>query len=290
MDIIEINNLRLRAIIGFSSHERNEPQDVVINLRIGTHRRLAGETDNPKDAYNYKTITKAIIREVECSRYNLVEKLAEEIARLSIIDYQASYIEVKVHKPGALRRSDTVGIRIERRPQDYAKNVVYVSIGSNISPEKNLRGALRRLRKYTTVLALSPVYLTEPRGDGAQGYFLNMAAKVHTHRSPLRFKTEVTDRIETELRRVRDPKNKNAPRTIDLDISLWNSDALEFGEKPWKVPDEDIVHFAHVAIPLADIAPDYLHPIEGKTLAAIRSAFDTAGLRQMQLEFSSSGF
>ena len=285
MDIIEINNLRLRAVIGFSPHERGEPQDIVISLRIGLPRRLAGETDNPKDAYNYKTITKAIIHEVERSCYNLVEKLAEEIARLSIVDYQAPYIEVNVHKPGALRRSDTVGIRIERRPQDYAKNVVYVSIGSNISPEKNLTEALRRLRKYTTVLALSPVYLTEPRGDGAQGYFLNMAAKIHTHRSPLRFKTEVTDRIEAELRRVRDPKNKNAPRTIDLDISLWNRDILEFGEKPWKAQDEDIVHFAHVAIPLADIAPDYLHPIEGKTLAAIRSTFDTAGLRPAPLEF-----
>ena len=290
MDIIEINNLRLRTIIGFSSHELDEPQDVVINLRIGIHRRQAGETDNPKDAYNYKTITKAIIQEVECSRYHLVEKLAEEIARLSIVDYQAPYIEVNVHKPGALRRSDTVGIRIERRPEDYTKNVVYVSLGSNISPEKNLNEALRLLRNYTTVLALSPIYRTEPRGWKAQDRFLNMAAKIHTFRSPLRFKTEVIDRIEMELKRVRDPKNKNAPRTIDLDISLWNSDALEFGEKPWKVPDEDIAHFAHIAVPLADIAPDYLHPIEGKTLAAIRSALDATGLQPVQLGFSSSGF
>lgn len=287
MDIIEINNLRLRTIIGFSSHELNEPQDVVINLRIGIHRRLAGETDSPKDAYNYKTITKAIIQAVERSRYRLVEKLAEEIARLSIVDYQAPYIEVNVHKPGALRRADTVGIRIERRPQDYAKNAVYVSLGSNISPEKNLRRAVRLLRSYTTLLALSPVYRTAPRGYAAQDSFLNMAVKIHTRRSPLRFKTEVIDRIEAELHRVRDPNNRNAPRTIDLDISLWNSEALEFGEKPWKVPDEDIIHFAHVAVPLADIAPDYRHPTEGRTLADIRSALDRAGLARAPLEFSS---
>lgn len=286
MDIIEVNNLRLRTIIGFSSHELNEPQDVVINLRIGIHRRPAGETDSPKDAYNYKTITKAIIQTVEGSRYSLVEKLAEEIARLSIVDYQTPYIEVSVHKPGALRRSDTVGIRIERRPQDYAENAVYVSLGSNISPEKNLRRAVRLLRNYTTLLALSSVYRTTPRGYAAQDCFLNMAVKIHTLRSPLRFKTEVIDRIEAELHRVRDPSNRNAPRTIDLDISLWNNEALEFGERPWKVPDEDIIHFAHVAVPLADIAPDYRHPIEGRTLADICSAFDMAGLERVPLEFS----
>ena len=95
------------------------------------------------------------------------------------------------------------------------------------------------------------------------------------------------DRIEAELHRVRDPNNRNAPRTIDLDISLWNSEALEFGEKPWKVPDEDIIHFAHVAVPLADIAPDYRHPTEGRTLADIRSALDRAGLARAPLEFPS---
>ena len=290
MDIIEISNLRLRAIIGFSPHELRQPQNVVINLRIGTHQRRAGETDNPEDAFNYRTVTKAIIQAVESSRCNLVEKLAEEIARLVIMDYHAPYIEVSVHKPGALRRVDTVGIRIERRPQDYAKNVVYVSLGSNMSPEKNLREALRLLRNYTTLLALSPVYRTQAQDYAAQDSFLNMAVKVHTFRRPLQFKTQVLKRIERELNRVRDSKNKNGPRTIDLDILLWNNDALEFGEKPWKVPDEDILRFAHVAVPLADIAPDYLHPTEGKTLLDISTALDATDLQQVRPDFSSCGF
>ena len=286
MDIIEISNLRLRAIIGFSPHERHEPQDVVINLRVGVERQQAGETDNPKDACNYKTLAKAVIQTVENSRYDLVEKLAEEIARTAVIDHQTPYIEVAVHKPGALRRADTVGIRIQRRPQDYAKNLAYVSLGSNISPEENLRQALRRLRQYTTLLAWSPVYRSEPQGYTAQAHFLNMAAKIHTLRSPLTFKREVIDRIEAELGRIRDPQNKNAPRTIDLDISLWNRETLEFGERPWKVPDEDLLHFAHIAVPLADIAADYRHPIEGKTLAEIASALNTDGLQRVHLDFS----
>ncbi|MBZ0295858.1 MAG: dihydroneopterin aldolase [Anaerolineae bacterium] len=118
MDMIEIDNLRLRCVIGFSPHERKDRQDVVISLRIGTEMRKAGETDHPDDAFNYRTVTKAIISHVEASEYYLVEKLANEIARI-VIKHGAPYVQVRVHKPGALRFSDSVGIVIERKPEDY---------------------------------------------------------------------------------------------------------------------------------------------------------------------------
>ncbi len=120
MDIIEIDNLRLRCVIGFSPHERASRQDVVISLRIGTDARRAGQTDNPDDAFNYRTVTKAIIAHVEASEYFLVEKLAAEIARIIVAGHGAPYAQVRVHKPGALRFSDSVGIVIERTPADYA--------------------------------------------------------------------------------------------------------------------------------------------------------------------------
>lgn len=120
MDFIEIDQLRLRCIIGFSEHERKDKQDVVISLRIGTNMHRAGETDNPDDAFNYRTVTKAIIRHVEESQYLLVEKLAGEIAKICVKEYGAPYVQVRVHKPGALRFSDSVGVVIERRPEDYA--------------------------------------------------------------------------------------------------------------------------------------------------------------------------
>jgi len=119
MDIIEIDNLRLRTVIGFSPHELKDRQDVVISLRIGTDMRRAGETDEPDDAFNYRTVTKAIITHVEDKRFALVEKLAADIARMVVVDYGAPYVQVRVHKPGALRFSDSVGVVIERRPDDY---------------------------------------------------------------------------------------------------------------------------------------------------------------------------
>lgn len=285
MDQIEIRNLRLRALIGFSPHELDAPQDIVVNLRIGVEGRRAGETDEPADAFNYRTIAKAIIAFVESSRFSLVEKLAEEIARLAIVDYSAPYIEVSVEKPGALRHSDSVGLRIERRAGHYAKNIAFLSIGSNIEPRKNVVSAVMLLRRYTTLLAASTVYRSAPQGFAEQAPFLNMAAKAHTLRSPAQFKTEVIDRIESDLNRVRDPRNKNAPRTIDLDISLWNDEAIEYGDKPWIVPAEDITRFAHVAAPLAELAPDYTHPTLGVTLCEIAASFDPNALQPVALDF-----
>lgn len=284
MDIIEIKNLRLRCQIGFSPHEIGDIQDVVINLRLGTQQRRGGESDLPDDTFNYKTVTKALIRHVEASKYFLVEKLAEEIARICVIDCGAPYVQVSVHKPGALRYSDSVGISIERRPDDFAQTIAYISLGSNIDPEKNLVQAVKLLRQYTTLLQVSPVYRTSPQGYSEQADFLNMAVKIHSYRSPLEFKTQVIERIESDLGRVRDPQNKNAPRTIDLDISLWNDEIIDYGDKPHKIPDKDIVRFAHVAIPLADIAPDYVHPIENKSLAEIAQGLNRDGMQRIELD------
>jgi FolB domain-containing protein len=119
MDIIEIDALRLRCEIGFSAHELGVKQDVVVSLRIGTDMRRAGATDDPADAFNYRTVAKAVITHVEASTYKLVEALAESIARITVVDCGAPWVQVRVHKPGALRFSDSVGVVIERTSADY---------------------------------------------------------------------------------------------------------------------------------------------------------------------------
>ncbi|MYE77568.1 MAG: 2-amino-4-hydroxy-6-hydroxymethyldihydropteridine diphosphokinase [Chloroflexi bacterium] len=285
IDSIEILNLRLRARIGFSPHELDTWQDVVINLRLGSIARLAGESDDPADALNYKPISKAIIQLVSSRRFALLEKLAEEVACLAIGRFGAACVEVSVHKPGALRHSDSVGVRIARQPADYARNIAYIALGSNIAPEQNLRAAIALLRAWTTLLALSPVYRSPPQGDRQQADFLNMAVKLHTVRAPLEFKRRVIDRIETALKRQRAPHNVNAPRSIDLDIALWNEEALEYGGKPWRIPDPDIVRYAHVAVPLAELAPGYRHPQTGESLRKIAARLDANGMKKLDFDF-----
>jgi 2-amino-4-hydroxy-6-hydroxymethyldihydropteridine diphosphokinase len=163
--------------------------------------------------------------------------------------------------------------------------VVYLTLGSNIEPQANLKTAVRLLRQRCTLLALSPVYRSPPQGDTQQADFLNMAVKLTTTLTPAEFKTSVIGAIERQLGRVRDPHNKNAPRTIDLDIALWDDTVFEYGAKPWHIPDPDIRRFAHVAVPLADLAPDYRHPEVNQTLAEIAAGLDRAQMQCIPFDF-----
>ncbi|MDE0608906.1 MAG: 2-amino-4-hydroxy-6-hydroxymethyldihydropteridine diphosphokinase [Anaerolineaceae bacterium] len=161
-------------------------------------------------------------------------------------------------------------------------HVVWLSLGSNIQPRANLRAALRILREACRVERCSPVYRTTARGDSNQPDFLNMAVRARTWRHPADFHGNVIQIIEKQLGRRRVPGNRNAARTIDIDIALWNEESLEFGEPPRQVPDPDILRYTHVARPLAALDPDYRHPLTGRPLREIAEALGTDGIRQLQ--------
>lgn len=120
MDQIHVQNLRLRCYIGFKEHELRDMQDVVISMWLFTDLRQAGESDNPDDLLNYRTINKAVIRHVDGARYNTIEALATSIARIVIIEHGVQRVKVAVYKPGALRFTDNVGVIIERTREDFA--------------------------------------------------------------------------------------------------------------------------------------------------------------------------
>lgn len=119
MDHIEIEGLHLRCVIGVSAEERRDRSDVVIDLWVGMDVRPATMSDAIDDAWNYRTVTKAIIAHVEQSEYRTVEALAGAVARICVVEYGAPYVRARVHKPGALRFARTVGVSIDRRPIDY---------------------------------------------------------------------------------------------------------------------------------------------------------------------------
>ncbi len=162
------------------------------------------------------------------------------------------------------------------------EHVVWLSLGSNIRPLANLRAALQLLRRACTIEACSPVYRTSARGDSNQPDFLNMALRARTPRDPADFHGNVIQPIENRLGRRRVPGNRNAARTIDIDIALWNDSSLEFGEPARQVPDPDILRYAHVARPLAALDPDYRHPLTGRSLEEIAGALGTDGIRQLE--------
>lgn len=162
--------------------------------------------------------------------------------------------------------------------------IAYVSLGSNVEPEKNLEYGLQRLRDAETVLAVSSAYRTPPFGYLEQPDFLNITVKVETSLDPVAFKRLLYD-IERGSGRVREKQlTKWGPLELDLDMLLWGETALEFGEKPWRVPNEGILEYAAVAVPLAEIAPDERHPVTGETFAQIAARLDASGVKKVSNE------
>jgi len=117
-DRIEIKGLLVRAIVGVNDEERENRQDVIISLTLETDTRPAAASDEIADAVNYRTITKQVIDLAENSRFFLVERLAEEIAKLCLADLRVERVRVTVEKPDALRFVQTVGVTIERERAD----------------------------------------------------------------------------------------------------------------------------------------------------------------------------
>lgn len=160
---------------------------------------------------------------------------------------------------------------------ETALNRAFISLGSNIEPERNLRAAVQLLARQVRLVAVSLVYETAPVGKVDQPNFLNAAVLVETELGAAALKAQVLRPIEDALGRVR-TADKNAPRTIDLDITLFNDQVLDVAER--HIPDPDLLDRPHVAVPLADLAPAYRHPETDQTLYEIAARLPQEGIRR----------
>lgn len=137
---------------------------------------------------------------------------------------------------------------------------VFIALGSNIHPERNLAEAIRRLGKKTVLVRVSRAWSSPPVGpDGlpmAGPPFLNAAVHVRTDRSLAALKEQLLRPIEASLGRVRSA-DKFAPRPIDLDIAIYAG----------QVVDAEIWQMAHLAWPLSELVPGFQNPASGETLA-----------------------
>ncbi len=120
-DKIYIRDLSIRCIIGVNPDERTEKQDVVINVVLFTDTRKAGQTDALEDSVDYKKVKKAILSLVESSEFLLIEKLADEIAKICLDDSKVQKVNVTVDKPGALRYTRSVAVEIVRTRESYGQ-------------------------------------------------------------------------------------------------------------------------------------------------------------------------
>lgn len=130
----------------------------------------------------------------------------------------------------------------------------YLSLGSNISPERHLEQAIRRLRIKGEIGAVSNVWQSHAVGsDGPD--FLNVCVSFTAELSAGELKRRVVDVIERELGRVR-TADKYAPRTIDIDIVMDERGPLSL----------DVWNHAFVILPMAELVPEMPHPLTGRRL------------------------
>ncbi len=157
-------------------------------------------------------------------------------------------------------------------------NRAHIFIGTNIDRQRNYLEALRRLAELGRILRVSRVYETAPIG-GRGDDFYNGAALLETALDAHGLK-DALGRIEHEMGRVRN-RDRYAPRTIDLDLVLYNHDQIDDGRV--RVPDPLIGKRYFLAAALAEVTPDYVHPENGQTLAEIAGRLANDG-DEMQLE------
>lgn len=150
----------------------------------------------------------------------------------------------------------------------------YLALGSNIDPKQNLPAAVRALERYGRIAAVSRVWESAPVGFRAQPNFLNAAVLLETALSARDLCEGAVPSVERMLNRVRDPGNKNAPRTIDIDLVLFDREVFAVGSR--KVPDPDLLTRAFVAVPVAEVDPQYVHPEVGRTLEDVAGSFSNA--------------
>ncbi len=114
MDKVIIKDLLVRGIIGINDWEREQPQDILINIEIGADLRAAGQSDAIEDCVNYRTVSKKVMAHSERAARLTVEALAADIAALCLEEPGALKVKVRVEKPGAVRFAQSVGVEIER--------------------------------------------------------------------------------------------------------------------------------------------------------------------------------
>ena len=148
---------------------------------------------------------------------------------------------------------------------------VYVSIGSNIEREQNIRAGLTDLERRFGALTLSTVYESEAVGFSGDNFY-NLVAAFDTELTPQQVAAELRA-IEEDHGRVRNGPRFSS-RTLDIDLLLYDAVVLQEGKL--ELPRDEITKNAFVLLPLAELAPDLEHPVLHQRYAELWASFDQA--------------
>lgn len=146
---------------------------------------------------------------------------------------------------------------------------IYLGLGSNVQPKRNLRRAMRELRHRYGDVEASAVYRSAAVGfDGDP--FLNLVVRIRSDHTAAQVNAEI-ERLHELSGRVRGG-DKWVARPLDIDLLLYDDEVID--EPGIRVPRSDVLEYSFVLRPLSELAPELVHPQTGRTMQEHWEAFD----------------
>lgn len=273
MDKIYINDLEFIGFHGVFPEEKKLGQKFLVSLELIVDTREAGKTGDLTKSVHYGLVAQDVERVFLEKSIDLIETCAENIAEMVLKKYElVKEVKVTVKKPWAPLQMhfENVAVEISRK-----WHKVYLSLGSNMGDKReNLLEAIKRVGELenTEVVKSSTILETEPFGYIEQDNFLNACLEVKTLLTPQEFLSSIL-KIELDMGRVREIKW--GPRVIDIDILFYDNEIIQ--EDNLAVPHPWICEREFVLEPLSEIAPNYVHPLERKTIMMLARKLKESG-------------
>lgn len=260
---INITGLQVTACHGALKEEKTSPQPFVIDLTLTGDFYAAAQGDDLAQTVNYAEVCALATKVCKEDTFNLIEKLAYEIAFAVAENFPAvKGVDVRVHKPQA-----PVGLPFGDISVDFSlkREKVVLSLGSNMGDRQGcLNGAIAALSELrgVKILKVSDFIATQPYGGVAKGEFLNCAVLAECLLPP-RVLLGKIHAVEKDFGRVR--KERWGDRTLDIDVVFFGDGIIE--EEGLCIPHPDWYNRDFVLVPVKQIAPDFVCPITHKRVS-----------------------
>lgn len=270
MDKIFIKDLEIYGYHGVYEEEKRIGQKFLISAELFLDLSPAGKSDDLSKTVNYGHLSHELEREFNKNKYDLIEKAAEELSKFILLNYmEVERVKITIKKPWAPigKPIDYAAVEIDRK-----WNRAFIGVGSNLGDKKeNIKHAAEKINSsgLTKLVNQSPLYETKPVGYLEQDNFINAVFEVKTMLNPKELIVLLLE-IEKELKRER--LIKWGPRTMDLDILLYND--IVTSSEEIVIPHLRMHERLFVIKPLCDIAPYVIHPVLNKRIYEIKEELE----------------